>query len=97
MNIQTVNPNLATAVNQSNQTVSPYTTHMPVLQKGQAGEAVRFLQKFLICYGYFLGLDGQFGHQTEQAVKYFQSSYGLIGDGIVGKDTWRAISDAICL
>ena len=98
MNIQTVNPNFATtvnSVNQSNQTIFPYNTHMPELKYGMAGEAVRFLQQFLICYGYFLPFNGQFDYQTEQAVMFFQSSSGLIADGVVGKDTWRAICDAL--
>ena len=98
MNIQTVNPNLATAVNlssQSNPTLFPYTTHMPELRKGQAGEAVAFVQKFLIAYGYSLALDGNFGLQTQQAVKNFQSNNTLSADGILGKDTWRAISGSL--
>ncbi|NER45578.1 MAG: peptidoglycan-binding protein [Symploca sp. SIO1A3] len=79
-----------------------FTTHLPQLQSGMAGEAVRFLQKFLISRGYNLVFDGQFGPQTEAAVRYFQynyNSYGqsnpdsLLVDGIVGKETWRAISN----
>jgi len=79
-----------------------FTTHLPQLQSGMAGEAVRFLQKFLISRGYNLVFDGQFGPQTEEAVRYFQynyNSYGqsnpdsLLVDGIVGKQTWRAISN----
>ena len=99
MKIQTVNSNLATAVKaaaQNNQSLFPYITHMPDLKKGQAGEAVRFLQKFLICYGYHLALDGQFGSQTEQAVIGFQYDQNIMPDGIVGKDTWRAISESFC-
>ena len=99
MNIQTVNPNFATtvnSVNQSNQTIFPYNTHMPELKKGQAGEAVRFLQQFLICQGYSLVFDGQFGSQTEDIVTAFQYDQNIMPDGIVGKDTWRAISETFC-
>ena len=98
MKLQTVNPNLATAVNlssQSNPTLFPYTTHMPVLNIGMAGEAVAFLQKFLVAYGYSLAVDGQFGPQTQQAVRNFQSSQILVVDGVVGKFTWRAISSVL--
>ncbi|NEP57194.1 MAG: peptidoglycan-binding protein [Symploca sp. SIO2G7] len=79
-----------------------YTTHLPQLQSGMAGEAVRFLQKFLISRGYNLLFDGQFGPQTERAVMAFQYDYNYFGqsnpdillvDGIVGKQTWRAISN----
>ena len=79
----------------TDQETSTYNTHMPELKYGMAGEAVRFLQQFLICYGYFLPFNGQFDYQTEQAVMFFQSSSGLIADGVVGKDTWRAICDAL--
>ena len=85
---------------------APYVTHLPVLKKGKAGEAVRFLQQFLICYmGYNLLFDGQFGSQTEGAVRDFQSYYNhldksnpnyLIVDGIVGKETYRAIGNMFC-
>lgn len=70
--------------------------NMPVLQKGNSGEAVRFLQQVLILrYGYQLRFDAQFGATTENVVKLFQRDYGLIPDGIVGKNTWRALSENI--
>ncbi|NES22467.1 MAG: peptidoglycan-binding protein [Symploca sp. SIO3E6] len=77
-----------------------YTTHLPQLQFGMAGEAVRFLQKFLISRGYNLVFDGQFGPQTQDAVRYFQYNYNssgqsnpdsLLVDGIVGLQTWVTI------
>ncbi|NEQ69174.1 MAG: peptidoglycan-binding protein [Symploca sp. SIO2D2] len=81
-----------------------YTTHLPRLQFGMAGEAVRFLQKFLISHGYNLIFDGQFGPQTEGALMAFQYDYNHLGqsnpdvllvDGVVGKETWRAISNKL--
>src|SRR5215813_4252212 len=38
-----------------------------------------------------IGVDGKFGPQTLLAVEAFQSTHGLISDGIVGKDTWAAL------
>ena len=97
---------LANGSEVTSQANAAYVTHLPVLKKGTAGEAVRFLQQFLICYmGYSLVFDGQFGSQTEQAVRNFQSDYNYFGksnpdylivDGIVAKETYRAIGNMFC-
>ncbi len=68
---------------------------MPVLQKGSSGPAVTGLQQKLAALGFPPGvIDGQFGIQTQNAVKAFQRSRGLSADGIVGGATWAAISTA---
>ncbi|EGJ29588.1 putative peptidoglycan-binding domain-containing protein [Moorena producens 3L] len=97
---------LANGSEVTSQANAAYVTHLPVLKKGTAGEAVRFLQQLLNCYmDYYLVIDGQFGSQTEQAVRDFQSDYNyqgksnpdyLIVDGIVGKETYRAIGNMFC-
>lgn len=40
-----------------------------------------------------LGLpaDGRFGPVTAQAVEEFQAAHGLVPDGVVGRDTWKAL------
>ena len=54
------------------------------------GEDVRRAQEALIARGYSCGnrgADGQFGGDTETAVRRFQKDNGLREDGIIGKDT----------
>ena len=64
-----------------------------LLQNGHTGAAVRKLQQALIDAGFSLpvfGVDGDFGSETEAAVRDFQRASGLIGgdvDGIVGPTT----------
>ena len=57
------------------------------------GEDVRLLQQRLLELGYEeVGeVDGYYGPNTEQAVKNFQTDFGLIADGIVGQKTWKAL------
>lgn len=67
----------------------------PLLKKGSTGQAVRELQVALNALGYNTGaVDGQFGPQTESAVKSFQQDRGLTADGIVGPITWLNIDEA---
>jgi putative chitinase len=63
----------------------------PVLRKGSKGDDVTDLQNELIEAGFNIGSDGDFGEQTEEAVKAFQSRAGLAADGIVGATTWAAL------
>ena len=70
----------------------------PALKKGNKGEYVKLLQKKLIEQGYALpkyGTDGDFGSETESAVKAFQRDHGLTADGIVGKKTWEAFDKKV--
>jgi peptidoglycan hydrolase-like protein with peptidoglycan-binding domain len=67
----------------------------PLLKKGSTGDAVRQLQQALKDLGYDPGdVDGQFGSNTESAVKAFQRDRGLTVDGIVGDITWLNIDEA---
>jgi peptidoglycan hydrolase-like protein with peptidoglycan-binding domain len=72
---------------------------MPLIKQGDCGEAVRFVQQILICYGYLTSksFDAEFGPVTEKAVKAFQTENKLLVDGIVGKQTWRALGAACAI
>ena len=61
-------------------------------RQGSSGEQVRVIQEKLKRWGYYDGaVDGIFGSATARAVRYFQRSNGLTEDGIVGKNTLRAL------
>jgi peptidoglycan hydrolase-like protein with peptidoglycan-binding domain len=60
----------------------------PVVQRPTSLFPVRPLQQLLRARGHAVVVDGDFGPQTEAAVKAFQQSKGLAADGIVGVQTW---------
>lgn len=61
------------------------------LRRGSKGEAVRQLQERLRLLGLLDGVDGDFGHATEKAVRNFQYSSKLRVDGIVGPNTAKIL------
>lgn len=66
----------------------------PTIRKNDTGTAVKVLQLALVAYEYNIGKygsDGEFGSDTENAVKRFQKNSGIEVDGIVGKDTWSKL------
>ena len=71
---------------------TPAPTEVPTLKKGSSGALVRQLQEQLIRLGYLTGkADGDFGSQTEQAVKDFQLLNHLPQDGVAGPKTLEEI------
>jgi peptidoglycan hydrolase-like protein with peptidoglycan-binding domain len=63
------------------------------LKKGSTGDLTAVLQALLNCHGYDTGgLDGDFGAQTDKAVRAFQSDNGLYVDGVAGKATFGALT-----
>ena len=66
-----------------------------VYQQGSQGEAVRTIQQKLKRWGYYDGqVDGIYGSQTKEAVKYFQRRNGLTADGVAGSATLKAMGMA---
>lgn len=66
-----------------------------LIKKGSKGNLVRIAQEKLIQKGYILpkfGVDGDFGSETEEAIKQLQRDVHIKVDGIVGKDTWNALN-----
>lgn len=62
------------------------------LRLGASGDAVVRLQRRLAERGFPVGkVDGSFGHGTEAAVMAFQSSEGLLVDGVAGPRTLTAL------
>ena len=67
------------------------------LKKGSKGQDVMELQTVLMKLGYdlgFYGADGDFGKDTEAAVRSFQRDYGLEADGIIGPLTRAELEKA---
>lgn len=71
------------------------------LQLGDTGEYLRALNYSLNTIAYFdpdlpyLNLKGnQFTENTKEAVIAFQDKYGLVADGVVDANTWKALRDA---
>lgn len=64
---------------------------MANLAYGSTGNDVRKLQEQLKAAGYNIGVDGVFGKETQNAVRQYQQSKGLVADGIAGNQTMGAL------
>jgi hypothetical protein len=60
-----------------------------ILKIGSKGKNVELLQEYLN-----ISVDGNFGPNTEKAVKLWQKQNGLLDDGIVGPITWNTMGIA---
>ncbi len=68
----------------------------PLLRLNSRGAYVKFLQQLLESNLYPVGsIDGIFGSRTESAVRAFQSAKGLSIDGVVGTNTWNALTNSL--
>ena len=63
--------------------------------KGDKGGGTREIQTALKSLGYDLDVDGDFGEDTDTAVRAFQRESKLTMDGVVGKNTWAALATAV--
>ena len=64
---------------------------MPLIKRGDKGKAVKILQIILGD----LAVDGSFGPATQAATIAFQKKHNLEADGVVGKETWRALINTL--
>ena len=60
------------------------------VKRGSSGDAVCAVQSQFS----FLKVDGEFGDKTDAAVRGFQNHSGLDVDGIVGRQTWLALTNS---
>ena len=86
-----------------NPNIDPYhTPHVTVIQKGNKGDAVRWLQWVLVkdkCYllNTKSQIDGSFGNNTLTALKKWQKAHGLAADGYCGPATQQLIRELYTL
>ena len=81
-------------------TLADISTQYPSrLALGSTGQGVEVLQYYLRYVAQYLptvpsvAVDGVFGPATENAVRAFQTAYGLTPDGVVGILTWDRLYD----
>lgn len=79
-------------------TSSTPTMTTTILRKGSTGPEVKSLQKKLLQIGYYLGsygADGDYGENTELAVRLLQKDSNLTVDGVFGKQTSESLDLAV--
>lgn len=82
--------------NSASSSVQPYPGY--IISQGSQGANVSYIQRSLkgirnvIAPIPFLNVDGVFGSGTANAVRTFQSVFGLSADGAVGRDTWSLLN-----
>ena len=70
---------------------NPYRLNKRIIQMGDRGESVKWVQWQLNCHGSNLDVDGIFGNHTKLSVLLFQKKSGLVADGVVGPKTTAAL------
>lgn len=64
------------------------------VSRGSSGDIVRTIQARLAQRGWTIGVDGDFGPQTDRVIRQFQAEKNLGVDGVVGPKTWAALWNA---
>jgi hypothetical protein len=64
---------------------------LATISYGSQGDLVVWAQEHLIRAGYQIPVDGGYGLQTQSAIGSFQSTHGLVVDGVIGTATWQAL------
>lgn len=95
----TGNPTTSTGGSSSTgMTCSASYTHTVTIRRGSRGAQVMKLQEALNALGFNVGsADGIAGGMTDAGIKAFQSSKGLVADGIAGSKTGAAITSALMM
>lgn len=74
--------------------IMAFTIHRARLEKGTFHQDLAIAHALLDAHGHpVFDADG-FGDATVEAVKAFQEAQGLKTDGVIGKNTWRALERA---
>lgn len=68
------------------QTSAPQTSAPQTSAPSPADHPLRTLQGAL-----HVQVDGEFGPETEKAIRHFQAEHGLSTDGVAGPETWSAL------
>lgn len=70
-----------------------YLINMPVCDKTKADKNATFTLQGLLNLraGFSIAVDGDFGTQTDQALRKYQAVMGLTVDGVAGPKTWNRI------
>ena len=94
--VTTTRPSIGVTTANPNATSAATNTPAPSsLKRGSKGDAVKSLQQRLKELGYYSGsVDGDFGENTENAVKAFQERNGLTVDGKAGSKTMAKINSS---
>jgi peptidoglycan hydrolase-like protein with peptidoglycan-binding domain len=62
-----------------------------VVQQGDKGPAVEAVQSQLKSQGVAIVVNGDFGAQTDAAVRSYQQNHGVTADGIVSPQVWQSL------
>ena len=73
-------------------TAAPVAPAAPAVPAVTADNEISVIQQSLVNKGYGISVDGVFGSGTESAVRQFQASQGLETDGVVGPQTFYALT-----